>query len=179
MKATYLQLASALVLTFGIAACVPSTPAPAPAAPAPVSRPAPVSAAPPQVAQVPDLDTWMEAAVTPGTWRYSAVNGGSTAEFLSPANDRIAAIYCSYGREVFLAVYRADEGPITIRSETAARTQIANLSGAFARTILSPNDPLLDAMALSKGRFAVEAQGLPPLILPSWAEVSRVIEDCR
>jgi hypothetical protein len=34
-------------------------------------------------------------------------------------------------------------------------------------------------MALSKGRFAVEVDGEAPLYLPSYAEVSRVIEDCR
>jgi len=38
---------------------------------------------------------------------------------------------------------------------------------------------LLDAMALSKGRFAVELEGEAALYLPAWAEVSRVIEDCR
>jgi hypothetical protein len=41
------------------------------------------------------------------------------------------------------------------------------------------HDPLLDAMAFSKGRFAVEIGGLPTLYAPSWAEVTRVIEDCR
>ena len=40
-------------------------------------------------------------------------------------------------------------------------------------------DPLLDAMAFSKGRFAIEIAGLPTLYAPSWAEVTRVIEDCR
>ena len=44
---------------------------------------------------------------------------------------------------------------------------------------LPARDPLLDAMAFSKGRFAVEVAGLPTLYLPSWIEVSRVIEDCR
>jgi hypothetical protein len=34
-------------------------------------------------------------------------------------------------------------------------------------------------MAYSRGRFAVEINGLPTLYLPSWAEVGRVIEDCR
>jgi len=42
-----------------------------------------------------------------------------------------------------------------------------------------PRDPLLDAMAFSRGRFAVEVLGLEPLYVPSWPEVSRVVEDCR
>jgi hypothetical protein len=34
-------------------------------------------------------------------------------------------------------------------------------------------------MAFSKGRFAIEAGSAPPLYLPSWPEVTRVVEDCR
>lgn len=44
---------------------------------------------------------------------------------------------------------------------------------------LGPRDPLLDQMAFSRGRFTLEVAGLPALYLPSWPEVSRVIEDCR
>ncbi|MEL6878174.1 MAG: hypothetical protein AAGL68_08770 [Pseudomonadota bacterium] len=44
---------------------------------------------------------------------------------------------------------------------------------------LDANDPLLDAMAITKGRIAVETAGMPTLYLPAWAEVTRVIEDCR
>ena len=40
-------------------------------------------------------------------------------------------------------------------------------------------DSFLDALAFSRGRFAVETTGLPTLYVPSWPEVSRVIEDCR
>ena len=39
--------------------------------------------------------------------------------------------------------------------------------------------PLLDAMAITRGRFAVEVEGEPGLYVPAWAEVTRVIEDCR
>jgi hypothetical protein len=44
---------------------------------------------------------------------------------------------------------------------------------------VSAYDPLLDAIALSKGRFAVEVEGETTLYLPTWAEVSRLVEDCR
>ena len=40
-------------------------------------------------------------------------------------------------------------------------------------------DKLLDAIAFSRGRFALEAAGQETLYLPSWPEISRVIEDCR
>ena len=44
---------------------------------------------------------------------------------------------------------------------------------------LEPSDTLLDAMAITKGRFSVEVEGTDTLYLPAWVEVSRVIEDCR
>ena len=44
---------------------------------------------------------------------------------------------------------------------------------------LPSDDPLLDEMAFSRGRFTVEAEGLEPLILPAWPEPARVVDDCR
>jgi len=38
---------------------------------------------------------------------------------------------------------------------------------------------VLDQIAYSRGRFAIEIAGLEPLIVPAWPEVGRVIEDCR
>ncbi len=69
-----------------------------------------------------------------------------------------------------------------VRTETAARTlQLvqAQDTNPYLTTGMSARDPLLDAMALSKGRFAVEVEGMRTLYLPAWTEVSRVIEDCR
>jgi hypothetical protein len=69
---------------------------------------------------------------------------------------------------------------MTVRTETAQRVLAAQQSTpALVAVAVAANDPLLDAMALSKGRFAVEVEGEPTLYLPSHAEVSRVIEDCR
>jgi hypothetical protein len=44
---------------------------------------------------------------------------------------------------------------------------------------VSVQDTLLDAMAFSKGRFAIEIAGMRTLYIPSYPEVTRVIEDCR
>lgn len=71
---------------------------------------------------------------------------------------------------------------MTIRTETASRTlPVVRLKDTipYLAADMAASDPLLDAMALSKGRFAVEVEGEAPLFLPSHAEVSRVIEDCR
>ena len=50
---------------------------------------------------------------------------------------------------------------------------------AYATATLSAGDPILDAMVFSRGRFTVEAPGLPMLVLPTWPAPARVIEDCR
>lgn len=71
---------------------------------------------------------------------------------------------------------------MTIKTETQDRKLTARPNPGtppMIETSLVARDGLLDAMALSKGRFAVEVSGLPSLYLPSWAEVTRVIEDCR
>jgi hypothetical protein len=44
---------------------------------------------------------------------------------------------------------------------------------------LQAYDPMLDAIASSRGRIGFSSSGLATLIVPPWAEVGRVIEDCR
>jgi hypothetical protein len=67
---------------------------------------------------------------------------------------------------------------------TSSRT--ADLTGqgmsfhyGVASLSIRARDPLLDAIAFSRGRFAVEAEGRGRLILPADPVISRVVEDCR
>ena len=72
--------------------------------------------------------------------------------------------------------------PVTIVTSAMNRTLSAIAQPGLPPTIaltLPARDSLLDAVAFSRGRFAVETAGLPTLYVPSWPEVSRVIEDCR
>jgi hypothetical protein len=88
-------------------------------------------------------------------------------------------------RTVLLTLFAETGGErlVRIRTETAERSFAVQAQSGFGGFLvpiaMAGNDPLLDAMALSKGHFAIEAEGLAPLYLPSHAEVSRVIEDCR
>ena len=72
--------------------------------------------------------------------------------------------------------------PLTIATSTATRaftaTPEANATPQLT-LVFAPRDPVLDAMAYSRGRFVIEVAGLPTLYLPAWPEVARVIEDCR
>lgn len=181
MKPVYMRLAAALALSFGIAACVPrAAPPPAPAAPAPV----PV-ALPPAAGPAPVYSNWMDAPRTPGDWSYAPVQGGSAALYAAPGAGTRFTLRCDRSqRQVHLEQPGQASGSaaVIVRTETADRSLAGQpLSGQLAgvRATLSATDPLLDAMALSKGRFAVEAAGQRPLYLPAWPEVTRVIEDCR
>ena len=77
-------------------------------------------------------------------------------------------------------VVGAVPGPATIRASAMTRTLVLRDVGTGGiGAVLAANDPLLDAIAFSRGRFVIEQPGRAPLVLPAWAEIERVIEDCR
>jgi hypothetical protein len=175
-----------LALTLVITACAPAAKAPPePAAARPAARPAmPPAAQPAASAALPAAAAtgWMDMPRSPGTWRYGVQGNTTEASFVGPAGAPLARLTClADSRLVVLSL--ADSGAarpvVTIRTETATRALEPRRGEGAMSIALAPADRLLDAMALSKGHFAVESDGLPPLYLPSWAEVSRVIEDCR
>lgn len=88
---------------------------------------------------------------------------------------------CTDSRQIALSAIARVPGAnaITIRTETLDRALRADTSDSSVTAVLSASDPLLEAMAFSKGRFAVLVAGGPQLFLPAWPEVTRVIEECR
>ena len=144
--------------------------------PAPTATPRPLP--PPLPSRAID---WRDAPVTPGNWRWSIEGNRSVARF---GGDTLVLSCNRDAAAVTLIRPGAAEGevPMTILTSTGNRTLsaqgVAGPPPVIALT-LPARDSLLDAMAFSKGRFAVETVGLPTLYVPSWAEVSRVIEDCR
>lgn len=127
----------------------------------------------------------MDAPATVGDWSYRTASTGGTAVFGDPQSGARFSLRCDRNARV-VSLWRARQGAggatMTLRSESQMRNLPAaptagQVPGLEAR--LPASDRLLDAIAFSKGRFAVEASGAPALYLPSWAEVTRVIEDCR
>lgn len=187
MKPIVLHTVGAVALTFAVAACIPapdSTPTPT-ATPQPVR---PATPTPPTAPVTPPpSNSWMDVAATPGTWQYGSDPGMTMAWFGAPGQSETSAAFVvgcdSRAGQVFLGRrgIRSPDARMTIRTETRSQTLTAGPLDSdnivFAR--LNPRDPLLDAMALSKGRFAVEVASMPTLYLPAWAEVTRAIEDCR
>lgn len=174
-----LTRSAAAVALLALAGCIPAT-APAPT-PAPAPAPAPVPQRPVEPARpaAPFQGNWMDAPQTAGDWRWRRDGADSLAEFIAPDGRLLVQMACTAQRQVFLSVIGGGAGLLTIRTETAEQAQPGNLSGMAVRSLFDPRDPLLDAIAFSRGRFAIEAPGLAPLYLPSYPELTRVVEDCR
>jgi hypothetical protein len=127
----------------------------------------------------------MDATASTGDWYYRHEGARSMALFGGRDTEAEFILRCERGSST-IVLSRASESsaPVSmrIRTETAERILTAAPEGGALPNVyasLPARDRLFDAMALSKGRFAVEVAGAPTLYVPSWAEVTRVIEDCR
>lgn len=193
-----LLLASALDL----AGCSGSPPQPSPAprggTPAPAPRPLPQPAqaprpAPPQQQQLPpqhaSTTNWRDLPLTQGSWTYSAESTGSAVRFGQPGAAPLLVVRCDRTRPAIVLQrpgFGASQVPATIitsamlRRLTAAPANPAVQNAAIPFEIaFAVRDPLLDAIAFSRGRFMLEMGGAQTLVLPAWSELGRVIEDCR
>ena len=175
-------LASAVLVTVlacGLASGGCSSQRPAPPPP-PVRQPAPRPAPPPAPLPRSTVD-WRQAPLTPGDWAWSAEGGQSVARF---AGGQLVLRCDGAARRVTMLRAGTASAPVAMSVSTSAMTRaltgspIAGPPPALAVEFAAGNR-LLDAMAFSRGRFAVETAGLATLYVPSWTEVTRVIEDCR
>ena len=146
--------------------------------PAPTPTPAP--APPPRPAPEPDVD-WRDAPITPGEWEWGMVNGQSVARF---AGGQLMLRCDPSSRQVTLLRGGAASGGVPMTIVTSATTRSVNTapqqgSPPSIGVSFAGNDPILDALAFSRGRFAVRTSGMPTLYVPSWPEISRVVGDCR
>ncbi len=123
----------------------------------------------------------MDAPATPGDWSYRA----GLASFGQPGAPPLLSLRCNRAGGAIDIVRSGTPGsalPMSVLTEFQDRTLDAASVPSDPTTLVARipvQDPLLDAMAFSKGRFAIEVAGTTTLYAPSWAEVTRVIEDCR
>jgi len=192
MKAVYFpalwQAAGALTLTFAIAGCVPQAEAPAPTPPpvvTPAPTPTPTPPPAPPVVQEPVYDNYLDAPQTPGTWVYVNELSETLAVFGTGPGEGRFLLRCAGGK---VGLARVTDTPATqpramsVSTETVTRQLLASPVPRRERIVaveLDPRDSLLDAMAITKGRIAVQVEGEGTLYMPAWVEISRVIEDCR
>lgn len=169
-------IAAGLATLTLIAGCVapprakPPPPPPRVEAPAAAPRPAPLAA------------DWRDWPYTPGSWTYRRDPRGSVASFGMQAALPVLTLQCDTGtRQIHLSRTAAAATPMTIRTSSVTRAlsvQPGNTPSTVTAT-LPASDPLLEAMGFSRGRFVIDQQGQPALVIPSWAEIERVTEDCR
>ncbi|HKX76990.1 MAG TPA: hypothetical protein VJM34_00515 [Novosphingobium sp.] len=156
--------------------------------PAPSARPATRTPLPPPAPAV----GWQDAPITPGDWQWRMIEGQSTATF---AGGRLVLRCDRAARAVVVQLARTGgedsarlpvpvSVPVTVTVTTSDQVRTISASPSpgptpAIRAVLPAREPLLDAVATSRGRFAIEAPGTAPLYIPSWPEIGRVIEDCR
>ncbi len=118
---------------------------------------------------VPGFEAARGAAMTPGEWRYVATATGSRALFGNAIELRCERAT----RRVQLRriLPGATPSPMHIATDTAER--VIALDGW-----LDARDPLLDAIAFSRGRLVVSGGG-ERLIVPTYPEAARSVQDCR
>ena len=158
-----------------LASCAPR---PAPPAPTPPPRPAPSPSAPPPL-PAPPVD-WRDAPLSPGDWTYRGGPDDPQPSATFQSQQLAFVLRCERNREIMIGVSGAQAPAFTIRTTYGERRLPATpvrFEGVLAS--LAPSDSLFDQMAFSRGRFLVQPDGGPALILPAWPEIARVVEDCR
>jgi hypothetical protein len=130
----------------------------------------------------PEPQNWIDAPKSAGDWSYAGGPSRTVASFGVEGSAPLLTLTCDWAsRSVTLVRTGSAAEPLLMRAltETTTRVLEAQPSTTGLTVTLAPQDPLLDALAFSRGRFALEASGMQTLYLPSWAEVTRVVEDCR
>lgn len=128
----------------------------------------------------------MDAPQTAGDWTYRPAAPYSFALFGTDPVQPTFLMRCDRANRTIMLLRASNQlnpQPMQIDTETTTRLLSSSPREVLGRRGLAADltaaDPLLDAMAISKGRFAVQTSGEATLYVPSWPEVTRVIEDCR
>lgn len=171
----FLQLGSLAL----VAACVPqpsNTPQPQPQQP---QRPVTPQVRPP--APAPD---WSLLPLSPGRWYYRNEAASSQALFGPPNGEASFIVRCDKAsRQVTLSREGITTGnTMTVRTSFGARNfplSVQTEPLPYVFSAVSARDSFLDSIVFSRGRFTVQVPGTPLLVIPSWPEPARVVEDCR
>jgi hypothetical protein len=140
----------------------------------------PISA---QSAAAPAITDQSNARIADGSWTHSMTASGSEAQFRSAGGQPLLVLAClRQTRQVTITRQAAGAAPfLQVWTSSLGRNLLASFNPATGRltATLGAQDPLLDALAMSRGRIAVGISGQPATVAPAWAEISRIVEDCR
>jgi hypothetical protein len=142
------------------------------------AAPAPATA----TAPAPPVD-FSIAPPLPGNWTYAVTADGTEASFLDASARPQLFVRCTRASRIVTIAKPATAAAPFLNVWTSSQTRNLPASYNPATYRLSANvtaaDPLLDAIAFSRGRFAVSVANTTLLIVPAWEEPARVVEDCR
>ena len=121
--------------------------------------------------------------VSPGSWSYRAVAGGSEASFVDGTGTTRMVIACGKVSRL-VTISRMSAAPaasLSFWTSSSSRNLGARFDQPSGRVIaqIGAMDSLLDALAFSRGRFASMMPGSPALVLPAEPQIAHVVEDCR
>ncbi|MEM9501592.1 MAG: hypothetical protein AAF941_07065 [Pseudomonadota bacterium] len=191
-------MSSALALGLSNIACIPSADSPSPS-PEPAPRMAQAStseavptpaatqptARPVPIVQEPVYEDYLDAPQSAGDWTYYKDPRETLAFFGTAPDSPILILRCDLDTKM-IGIGRPGQydGTAVMRISTETTTRVLEAEpvssvNRLAAAQLPAGDPLFDAMAITKGRFAIEVEGAKTIYVPAWAEVTRVIEDCR
>ena len=114
----------------------------------------------------PDFAGLSSFSLAPGEWRYRVDASASIASYGAAFEVR-----CDRATRRVRITSGEPRLPLTITTDTA--TRVIASDGWVA-----PRDPLLAAIAFSRGRFGVGRGGAAPVAIPVGPEAARSIEDC-
>ena len=149
---------------------------------------APVTTVAAQAVATPPARDFSTATAMAGSWTYQTLPGASEARFVDTGGIARLVIRCTKAsRQVsFSPTHAAGAASIFVWTSSASRNVPVRFEANAMRVTadFSAFDPLLDAIAFSRGRIAVTIAGgsalvVPALVLPSGPETARTIEDCR
>ena len=136
-----------------------------------------------QTAPTPPAIDYSVAVPMEGTWQYSTLPAGSEARFVNATGQTQITLRCVRSARSVTLFKPSSAAAAFISVWTSAQTR--NLAASFdpataqLRASLAAWDPLLDAITFSRGRVEFSVSGQPALVVPSWAEAARVVEECR
>jgi hypothetical protein len=127
-----------------------------------------------------DLST---ATPVGGNWSWAQTGDGSEATFTDAYSRPQLIVHCQRStRRVSIVKPASAAAPfLSVWTSSQTRALPASFDPATGRlsASLAAFDPLLDALASSRGRIGIGVSGSAPLVVPPWAEIARAVEDCR
>jgi hypothetical protein len=182
MRSTILSCLTAFALSSCVGPPQEGTPPIQPQASRPIVTPVPAPAPARPIATQPQ-GHWTDWPTVPGAWIYRSDDRGSVALYGAQGGDAIVTLRCDKGRgRIYLSRAGNASGTMTVRTSSTSKAVTAQSTGGnppYAAVELMPTDPLLDAMAYSRGRIALELSGVQNIAIPVWSEIGRITEDCR